>query len=289
MRVSFVSDIHGNIDGLAEVARNAETLVVLGDLLDYVDYHDPSAGILGEVFGAEKVQAFTELRSSGDFAALHRLNSGLWASIADPVGTVNEVVDRRYRQAFQALTLADRTPLLILGNVDVMDVWERVAGDELPSLDGSVVQVHGFRFGFVGGGASRVRPAPGFAMPSPMPSPVTSSETSPASPVPNIARAWRPYVREAAEYSAAVAALGAVDVLCSHLPPNLAPLRYDMVPARLEMYGPGLLESVDAHHPWLAVFGHVHQPLASRMRRGGTECVNVGHFARRPLTFDIQL
>jgi len=273
VRVSFVSDVHGNIDGLAEVARDAETLVVLGDLLDYVDYHDPSAGILGEVFGADNVLAFSRLRSTGDFAGLHRLNTALWETIADPVGTLNEVVDRRYRLAFAALARADSTPLLILGNVDVLDVWQQVAGDELPSLDGRVVDVHGCRFGFVGGGATRVRPVPAAA-----PAAVTS-----------MARAWRPYVRQPPEYAESVAALGAVDVLCSHLPPKLAPLRYDLVPARLEMYGPGLLESVDAHHPWLAVFGHVHQPLATRMRRGTTECVNVGHFARHPRAFEIQL
>ncbi len=277
MRVSFVSDIHGNIDGLAEVARDAETLVVLGDLLDYVDYHDPSAGILGEVFGADNVLAFSELRSIGDFAGLHRLNTALWETIADPVGTLNEVVDRRYRRAFAALARADSTPLLILGNVDVLDVWQQVAGDELPSLDGRVVDVHGSRFGFVGGGASRIRPAP----------PAAAVPT--AVPVPSMARAWRPYVRQAPEYAESVAALGAVDVLCSHMPPKLAPLRYDLVPARLEMFGPGLLESVDAHHPWLAVFGHVHQPLAMRMRRGTTECVNVGHFARHARAFEIQL
>jgi Icc-related predicted phosphoesterase len=26
------------------------------------------------------------------------------------------------------------------------------------------------------------------------------------------------------------------------------------------------------------LFGHVHQPLASRVRIGRTECINVGHF-----------
>lgn len=31
--------------------------------------------------------------------------------------------------------------------------------------------------------------------------------------------------------------------------------------------------------PRYALFGHVHQPLARRMRIGATECVNVGHFA----------
>ncbi len=272
MRVSFVSDVHGNIAGLAEVARDAETLVVLGDLLDYVDYHDPSAGILGEVFGADNVRMFTELRSTGDFAALHQLNTALWAEIADPVGTLNEVVERRYRVAFDALSLAAGTPLLILGNVDVLDVWQRVAGDQLPSLDGKVVELQGCRLGFVGGGASRVRRVP-----------------AAAAPVTDMTRAWRPYLRQPEDYAATVAALGAVDVLCSHLPPKLAPLRYDQVAARLEMYGPGLLESVDAHHPSLAVFGHVHQPLAGRMRRGTTECVNVGHFARTALAFEIQL
>ena len=44
-------------------------------------------------------------------------------------------------------------------------------------------------------------------------------------------------------------AVGPVDVLCSHVPPNLAQLRYDVVPGRLEMYGPGLLESIDEHRP----------------------------------------
>src|SRR5664279_2894038 len=62
VRVSFVSDIHGNIAALREVARQAEQLVVLGDLVDYVDYWEPSAGILGRVFGEQKVRQFIALR-----------------------------------------------------------------------------------------------------------------------------------------------------------------------------------------------------------------------------------
>ena len=64
-------------------------------------------------------------------------------------------------------------------------------------------------------------------------------------------------------------------------------LRYDRVPARLEAYGPGLLEAIDAGRPELSVFGHVHQPQARRLRRGRTECVNVGHFARVPVPYEI--
>ncbi len=263
MRVSFVSDVHGNIDALAKVAAGAELLVVLGDLLDYVDYHDPGNGILGEVFGPEPVLRFTELRSAHDFAGLRQLNESLWAGVADPLGTLTEVVAERYRQIVAVLS---GPTLLTLGNVDVAPIWNDVAGDTLPFLDGEVVQVAGRRFGFVGGGSMR----PGFV---PRPS----------------AHVWQPFVRPADEYIASVVALGAVDVLCSHLPPDLAVLRYDRVPARLEMYGPGLLESIDTHQPAMAVFGHVHQPLAARTRRGRTECVNVGHFQRVPRAFELEL
>ena len=62
MRVHVVSDVHGNAEALARAGDGADALVVLGDLIDFVDYHDHSKGILGRVFGAEKVGIFAELR-----------------------------------------------------------------------------------------------------------------------------------------------------------------------------------------------------------------------------------
>ena len=80
-----------------------------------------------------------------------------------------------------------------------------------------------------------------------------------------------------------------MDVLCSHVPPDVPMMRYDVVPGRLEMAGPGLREHIDTQRPALALSGHVHQPLAARIRRGRTECVNVGHFQRtgEPYTFEL--
>jgi Icc-related predicted phosphoesterase len=261
VRVSFVSDVHGNIDGLARVAEKAEQLVVLGDLLDYVDYHDHGNGILGQVFGVDKVRHFASLRATGAFGALHDYNRELWDSIDDPAGVLADVVAARYREVVAAV---GPDALLILGNVDVAAAWEEAVGAELPNRDGQVVEVAGRRFGFVAGGSSR----PGV-------------QWRPSEQV------WRPLVRPAAEYEAVIAALGPVDVLCSHIPPNLAMLRYDRFPGRLEMYGPGLLEFIDQHSPQFALFGHVHQPLAQRTRRGRTECINVGHFQRNPSAFEI--
>jgi Icc-related predicted phosphoesterase len=256
MRVAFVSDVHGNIEALAPVADAVDQLVVLGDLLDYVDYHDPARGILGTIFGAEQVSRFTQLRLVGDFHGLRELNHRMWDGLADPVGTLNGVVAERYEAVLA--TVGDGV-LLTLGNVDVAAVWNDVVGDRLPYLDAQVVELGGRRLGFVAGGSTRpgvtVRPSP---------------------------TAWQPLVKSAADYERDVASLGPVDVLCAHVPPNLPGLRYDVVPARLEMYGPGLLEAIDTHQPELAVFGHVHQPLVRRARRGRTECVNVGHFQRFP-------
>lgn len=276
MRLSFVSDVHGNIDGLAEVARSAEQLVVLGDLVDYVDYHEPSRGILGRIFGAERVLPFVELRSAGRFPELRQYNNDLWLSLDDPIGVLSETVSELYRSVLAAI---GPDVLLTLGNVDVAEAWNAVAGDELPYLDSEVVEIAGHRLGFVAGGAGRDVPGGGDA--AGVRERATTADGSP--------RVWRPLVRPAAEYRAAVAAVGAVDILCSHLPPDLVPLRYDTVPARLESSGPGLLEAIDEHQPALSVFGHVHQPLARRQRRGRTECVNVGHFQRFPRAFEVDL
>lgn len=268
MRVSFVSDVHGNSAALADVAARAEQLVVLGDLLGYIDYRDPGAGIVGAAFGREAVQQLIDLRTAGDFARMHAVSVALWETLADPRGTLDAIVDAEYRLMVEALSRASRPPLLILGNVDELDRWSAVADGTIDMVDGRVIELGGVRLGFAAGGASRRA----FTLPDP----ATDD------------RPWRPFIKPAADFADTVASLGAVDVLCSHVPPDLTLLRYDQVPARAEMFGPGLLESIDEHHPRLALSGHVHQPLAQRMRRGRTECVNVGHFARWATPFDVR-
>ena len=182
MRITVVSDVHGNFTGLAKVAAAAEQLVILGDLLDYVDYHHPERGILGTIFGADRVRHFADLRFSGEFGRLHRYNTDLWSELADPIGVLTEVVRARYHEVLQVV---GPSTLLTLGNVDVAEVWNDVAGATLPYLDRVAVALDGRRFGFVAGGASRLAPA--YA---------------------DITQAWRPLVKPAAEYRADVAGPG---------------------------------------------------------------------------------
>ncbi len=139
------------------------------------------------------------------------------------------------------------TPTYITyGNVDLPALWPEFRRDGITVLDGATAEIGGLTFGFVGGG-----------LPTPMRTPHEVPEP---------------------EYAAKLAAVGAVDVLCCHIPPALPELTYDVVARRFERGSEASLEAVRVTQPRAMLFGHVHQPLYARTRVGRTECVNVGHF-----------
>jgi Icc-related predicted phosphoesterase len=79
-------------------------------------------------------------------------------------------------------------------------------------------------------------------------------------------------------FAAKVEAVGAVDVLCSHIPPDIPELLFDTVAERMERGSQALLDAVRRTQPRYLLFGHVHQPLVTTVEVGRTRCVNVGHF-----------
>ena len=282
MRVHVVSDVHGNTDALARAGDGADALVVLGDLIDFVDYHDHSRGILGRIFGAEVVRRFAELRSGGpgDLVAFVR---GLWDQLDDPVGVIEHEVREQYRRIFASLPAPTyATP----GNVDLPHLWAEFAGDGVTVCDGSHAVIGDVRFGFVGGallpGPQPTLPTLPPFLPLPLPGREEPGHGQAAAPPRRRRGPWMPYMRTPAEYAAAVNALATdrVDVLASHIPPAVPDLCYDVVARHPERGSACLLEFIRTRRPALALFGHVHAPLARRTRVGRTECVNVGHFQR---------
>ncbi|MBN3928324.1 metallophosphoesterase family protein [Streptomyces verrucosisporus] len=242
MRVHVVSDVHGNGRDLAAAGEGADALVCLGDLVLFIDYADHTRGIFPDLFGAENTTRYVELRTARRFDEARELSARLWADV-DKAGAVEAAVRRQYAELFAAFP----TPTYATyGNVDLPALWPEYAGEGTTVLDGRTADIGGLRFGFVGGG-----------LPSPMRTPFEVDEET---------------------YAAKVAALGEVDVLCSHIPPLVPELCYDTVARRFERGSEALLEAVHAVRPRYALFGHVHQPLVRRTRIGRTECVNVGHF-----------
>jgi Icc-related predicted phosphoesterase len=252
MRVHVVSDVHGNAEALARAGDGADALVVLGDLIDFVDYHDHGGGILGTVFGAEKVGEFARLRRERP-AELPAFARELWGSVGDAAQVVEDAVRAQYARLFAAMTAPTyATP----GNVDTPDLWPEFARDGVHTLDGEVAEIGGLRFGFVGGAL--------------LPPGVPARRPG----------VFRPYLRTEDDFAAGVAQLEDVDVVCTHIPPDVPELTYDVVARRSEFGSPSLLDLIVKQQPRWAVFGHVHQPLAPRMRVASTECANVGHFQR---------
>jgi Icc-related predicted phosphoesterase len=253
MRLHVVSDVHGNAEALRRAGDGADALLVLGDLVDFVDYHDPAGGILGHVFGPEVSARFGRLRASGRPGEAGGYLTSQWSRLADAAAVVEEAVRAQYAVLFAALTAPTWA---IPGNVDLPRLWPEFARPGLCLPDGRVEDVGGLRVGFVGG--------------APLP----------AGREPRRGGPWSAHVSRAEDHAAAVHGLGTVDLLCSHVPPAVPELAYDVVARRAEAAAPALLDVVHRDRPRAALFGHVHQPLAARVRVGRTECVNVGHFQR---------
>ncbi|RJQ69611.1 metallophosphoesterase [Pseudonocardiaceae bacterium YIM PH 21723] len=255
MRVHVVSDVHGNAEALARAGDGADALLVLGDLLDFIDYREPGKGIMGRIFGAEKVTEFIRLRTEGLREQAGVYIRGLWDELSDGPRLVSEAITEEYARLFTALSAP---AYATAGNVDSPELWRKIAaelGTDLRLFDGESIELGGLRIGFVGG-ALRL-----------MTFPPTKSH-------------WQPYLRSPEEFDAAVAGLPPVDILATHIPPAVAELTYDVVARRSELGSYGLLEKIRADRPRWSLFGHVHQPLSGRVRIGPTECVNVGHFKR---------
>lgn len=251
MAIYVVSDLHGAADDLKKSIPESSTLLLLGDLLNLLDY-TTWTGILADVFSADAVKQVAELRAQGRVAEardiMRKRSEGREEEVRQEIG--RRVVEQ-YTEIFAALP--DPT-YLILGNVDHPELAHSFAQDNpaVIEADSQVFTLEGERFGFVGG-----------ALPSPLNVPGEITEE---------------------EMARRLDAIGDVDVLCTHIPPAVPELCYDTLAAHPEKGSKDILRYIEDVQPTRAYFGHVHQPLVSVMHIGRTTCVNVGYFraTRRP-------
>jgi Icc-related predicted phosphoesterase len=259
MRVHVVSDVHGTIDALAAAGEGADMLICLGDMLLFLDYADHTQGIFAEIYGVENAREYIDLRTARRFDEARRLTAGIAARLTAERGTdmrtlTEEAARRQYAALFGALA---EPAYLTYGNVDVPRMWAGYLKPGHHVIDGGRAEVGGITFGFAGAGLI-----------SPYRTPNEITET---------------------EFAAKLAALGTVDVICTHIPPSVPDLLFDVKARRMETGSAALLETIQRVQPRYAFFGHVHNPLARRVRVGHTECVNVGHFRATRVPYAVDL
>lgn len=242
MTFYIVSDVHGAADALSTAAPHGSTLLVLGDLVNLVDYRTLE-GIVPDVVGVDIVQQVVDLRTEMRFDDA----SALWA--AQSKGRIEEIqteVRIRMEQEYEAVgaALARYTAFVTYGNVDNVRLLTESLPDSATFIDTGVIVIDGLRVGFAGGGV----PAIG-----------SSGEVSEE------------------DMAAKLSTLGPVDVLCTHVPPAISMLSTDVVGGRPKGSAP-VLDYVLEHQPGHLFFGDVHQPRAVTWRIGRTQCRNTGYF-----------
>jgi Icc-related predicted phosphoesterase len=242
VRLHIISDLHGATWHLAEAGRDCDALLILGDLINVLDYHTMD-GILVEIFGRDSVAEAAEHRARGRY---DEARSAMRRTHLDETEVRSEFVEKaraQYEQVFDALP---DNSFVTYGNVDIPDMLRMFERPGVRVVDGEVLDLGGERIGMVGGGMRTPLHVPGEV--------------------------------DDDEYDRKLEGLGAVDVICTHQPPRIPWLVYDLLGKRFEPGSTGLVAYIQRYGPRRSYFGHVHQPLIDRMTIGHTELINVGHF-----------
>jgi Icc-related predicted phosphoesterase len=246
--------VHGAFEALEKVVARGQTLLILGDLINLLDYRTRE-GIIADVLGTQFGAQVANHRASGDYQAMRDAWSEVAADRRDEVReAIRRGVKAQYSRCQEALVGA--VGFCTYGNVDNPELLAAILPESMRFVDGEAHEIEGVSVGFVGGGISTPLGAAGE---------VTDEEMS-----------------------LKLEKLGPVEVLCSHLPPQIDSLCTDVITGRRERSSSPILEYVRRYQPRHHFFGDVHQPRAITWRIGKTQFRNVGYFraTQRPVTFE---
>lgn len=224
------------------MAAEPGPLLVLGDLINFIDYRT-NEGIVSDVSGREWVGEMVRLRTGGE----HEEASRRWREHArGREHEIREAYDRRISSAYAEIcaALEGAEAYVTYGNVDRPDMLRDALPPGTRFVDAEVLVIDGTRIGMVGGGLERLG---------------TPGEVSDD------------------EMRSKLEALGPVDVLCTHIPPSVAPLATDVV-GGMQKGSHAVLEYIEQVAPPFHYFGDIHQPQAITWRIGRTASTNVGYF-----------
>jgi Icc-related predicted phosphoesterase len=238
----IVSDVHGAAAPLRRVASMGEPLLVLGDLINYIDYRT-NEGIVADISGKDLVDEFVRLRADEGSAAATGFWHQHWLGREDEMHErYRAAAERSYIEVCGALAGAEA--YVTYGNVDRPKMLREHLPDGVRFVDGEVVEIEGLRVGFAGGGLARIG----------TPGEITERDMA-----------------------LKLARLGPVDVLATHVAPAVAALDSDVIGGG-QKGSTAILEYIETHGPAFHYFGDIHQPKATRWRIGPTTCINAGYF-----------
>ena len=247
MRVHVVSDVHGRADALAG-AGGADALICLGDLLLFIDYADHGQGIFADLFGAEagppRSSSCATAKRFDDARRMSRAAVG--PAGRRPVRARGEGRRRPVRGAVRGHARARLPDLRQRG--PARGCGRRTCGPATTSWTGS---------GPCWAAGRSASSAAGCTRPTARPTRSTRTRSRPRWPPP-------------ARWTCCAATSRRTSRSCCTTP----------WPGGSSGAARRCSGTSRQTQPRYALFGHVHQPLARRVRIGRTECINVGSFPR---------
>jgi len=250
----FISDVHHGLDSLENLPSGKGPLVILGDLINWIDYRNGD-GIAKDVFGEESVAKLVELRKKHDFTRRKELWNELFQKDRElKQKKIEESIYRQYSEVFDKVKNFE--VFLIPGNVDSLKILEETKTNNVTNIDGEILDYKGFKIGFAGGG---------------VPTPINARGEIPEE-----------------EFKSKLENLGDIDIICSHAPPYVDELITDVITNKKEQGWKSLKKFIQDKEPKFSIFGDVHQPKAYEWKIGLTKCINVGYFRSSSNYLDIE-
>jgi len=242
--VKIISDIHGAYGAMRGQLQSDDIAVLLGDYLNLIDFRTLD-GILAEVYSRDEVKDALSLMATGDKEPGRQQIRMAIGGTTEKSERVRELIFENYKEFFASIPCKC---FMLYGNTDGPDVMKGMVPGNVELVEAGIVTVEGERFGMVSG--------------------------APQGP-------WNvglPGEMSTERYDSLVASLGPADVLCTHYPPSVPDLTWDMLANRDEVGSKATLAYDEDHAPTHHYFGHVHNPKAFRIQHGNTTLLNVGFF-----------
>ncbi len=243
----FVGDIHGEFDALSRLCAAEDTLFIAGDLLNFMDFADITKGILWHAFTPEELAEGLAEYAKGNFA---RVRQGI-REVSTPGEPRYERVRPLIEETYDRLKESLPCPAYIIyGNDDYPDILKARLDGRARLVESSVIDVRDIKIGLVSG------------MPEGKGTMGLSGE------VPR------------ADFHRRIFSLGTVDIVVTHVPPEVPDIIYDTIARRDERASADLLDYIYRHEPTYSFFGHVHNPRLRDIKIGRTTAMNLGFFRK---------
>lgn len=249
MPVKLIADVHSSIAEIEARVDREDTLLVLGDVLGLIDWVDFS-GILPEVLGPDLLREMLFSAFARGPEAASRMREELFSPEGEYYELLQARVEEEYSEFRKVLEGIGCRTLVIFGNSDIPEAMRVVFnGSQVVTMVEGTLELEGQVFGFLPGSVK-----------SPFEMPGENDDE---------------FLRERLE------AMGRVDVLCAHIPPDLTEVTFDVVAGRNQSGSASMLDYIREQQPACVYHGHIHQPAQRVFDLGATRLVNVGYYKRQ--------